>query len=62
MPIIEVNMLEGRTDEQKRAMVSSMTEAVIKSLDVPPQSVRIMIREMEPRHYAIGGVMRDASG
>ncbi len=57
MPIIQVHLLEGRTVEQKRKLVSQMTEAVVKSLDVPPDAVRIILDEMAKRDYAVAGVL-----
>lgn len=56
MPIIQVNLLEGRTVAQKRAMVAAITDAVVDSLGVRPDSVRILINEMHPEHFALAGV------
>lgn len=61
MPIIEVNLLEGRTVEQKRALVSAMTDAVVAALAVQPDQVRILIRELGHEHFAVGGVTRGAA-
>ena len=55
MPIIQVNMLEGRTTEQKRKLVSGITTAVIDALGVHSEQVRVMIHEMSKDDYAIGG-------
>ena len=57
MPIIQVNLLEGRTTDQKRKLVANVTEAVVKSLDVKPDAVRIILQEMARDDYAIGGVL-----
>ncbi len=57
MPTILVNMFEGRTVEQKRKMVSAMTEAVVKSLDVKPEAVHIIISENPKHNVAVGGVL-----
>jgi 4-oxalocrotonate tautomerase len=56
MPIIQVNLLEGRTVAQKRAMIAAITDAVVDSLGVRADSVRIMINEMHPEHFALAGV------
>ena len=56
MPIIQVNMLEGRSVEQKRAMIAAVTDAVVGSLGVRAESVRVMINEMHPEHFAVAGV------
>ncbi|HSV69077.1 MAG TPA: 2-hydroxymuconate tautomerase [Methylibium sp.] len=55
MPIIQMNLLEGRSVEQKRAAVAAITEAVVRSLGVRPEQVRIMIHEMASEHFAVGG-------
>ena len=57
MPIIQVNLLEGRTIDQKKKLVANLTEAVVKSLDVKPDAVRIILQEMAKQDYAIGGVL-----
>jgi len=57
MPTIQVNLLVGRTTEQKRSLVANITEAVVKSLGVKPDVVRIILQEMATDDYAIGGVL-----
>jgi len=55
MPIVQIEMLEGRTLEQKRKLVKEVTEAIVKSLNCPPEAVSIIIREMKKEHYAKAG-------
>jgi 4-oxalocrotonate tautomerase len=57
MPIIHVNMFEGRTLDQKRKMVVAMTEAVVKSLDVKPEAVRIIMHDIPRHNIAVAGVL-----
>ncbi len=57
MPIIEVKMLEGRTDDQKRKLVKEITEVICRTIDSTPEKVRIFINEMPKKHYAIAGVL-----
>lgn len=56
MPIIQVHLLEGRSVAQKRAMVAEVTQAIVRSLGVRADSVRILIDEMHPEHFAISGI------
>lgn len=49
MPEIVVYMFEGRTLEQKRTLVRSLTDAVTGSLAVPPEAVTVQLIE-GPRH------------
>jgi 4-oxalocrotonate tautomerase len=57
MPILEIKMLEGRTDDQKRKLVKKLTDAVCESIDSKPEKVRVIITEMPKKHYAIGGIL-----
>jgi 4-oxalocrotonate tautomerase len=56
MPIITVKMIEGRTEEQKKALVEKVTEAVAETTGAPKENVFIIIEEMQKNHYATGGV------
>lgn len=58
MPIIQVEMLKGRTLEQKRALVEKVTEAVAETANCPKDAVKIIIREMEFEDFAQGGVLK----
>ena len=55
MPIIQINILEGRTLNQKKKLVEKLTHAVVESLGAPRETVRVMINEMSADHYAISG-------
>jgi len=57
MPVIHVNMFEGRTVDQKRKMVVAMTDAVVKSLDVKPEVVHIIIHDLPKHNVALAGVL-----
>ncbi|WP_409272557.1 2-hydroxymuconate tautomerase [Neobacillus sp. SCS-31] len=56
MPIVTVKMLEGRTDEQKKALVAKVTEAVVETAGAPKENVTVIIEEMAKNHYAKAGV------
>ncbi|GAM16803.1 2-hydroxymuconate tautomerase [Sphingobium fuliginis] len=55
MPIIEVNLLEGRTSDDKERLIQALTAAAIEAIGAPRESVRIILREMPPGHFAVGG-------
>ena len=55
MPIVSINIMEGRSDEQKERMIDAVSDALASSLDAPKESVRIMINEMPKQHFGIGG-------
>jgi len=56
MPIVEITLVEGRSQEQKRALMKEVTDAVVSSVGAPIQSVRVILRETPPEHFAVGGV------
>ncbi|MFJ5964254.1 MULTISPECIES: 2-hydroxymuconate tautomerase [unclassified Bacillus (in: firmicutes)] len=55
MPIVTVQMLEGRTDEQKRALVEKVTAAVVETTGAGAEKVSVIIEEMKKEHYAVAG-------
>jgi 4-oxalocrotonate tautomerase len=57
MPLIQVNMLEGRTDEQKEALLRSITAAVHESIGAPIDSIRVWIHEFAHTEFISAGVM-----
>lgn len=56
MPLVEITMIEGRTPEQKRALLAEVTDAVERAIAAPREAIRVAIRELPPEHWAIGGV------
>jgi 4-oxalocrotonate tautomerase len=61
VPILQVELLKGRTMEQKREMARKVTDAVSEALSCPKEAVRIIIREMELENFAHAGVLRSDS-
>lgn len=55
MPIIQVHMMEGRSDAQKEAVIAEITEAMVRAVGAPRESVRVLINEMPKQHFGIGG-------
>ena len=52
MPLIEVTLAEGRSAEKLRALITSLTEAVVATGVAPKESVRVILREVPPTHWA----------
>ena len=57
MPLIQIHMLEGRTAEQKKRLLSAVTEAVQESLSAPLPSIRVWIQEFSPEEYMVAGTL-----
>jgi 4-oxalocrotonate tautomerase len=56
MPIVEVTLASGRTPDQIRSLISHVTSAVVASIDAPATTVRVLVREIPPAHWAAGDV------
>jgi 4-oxalocrotonate tautomerase len=56
MPIANLQILQGREPPLKAALIHSVTAAIVDSLKVKPESVRVIITEVPPEHWGIGGV------
>lgn len=61
MPIVNVKLIEGRSDEQLRGLVNDVTEAVHKNAKAPKENIHIIIEEMKPEHYGVAGVRKSDS-
>lgn len=55
MPIIKINILEGKTYEQKQKAVKGITEVCCTEFGVKPEAVRIIFNEMKKTDFAVNG-------
>ncbi|MGI6358784.1 MAG: 4-oxalocrotonate tautomerase [Bacillota bacterium] len=55
MPIVQIELLQGRTVEQKRALADKVTAAIAESVGCPRDAVSIIIRDMPRENFARGG-------
>ena len=61
MPLIQINMLEGRTADQKKALLAAVTEAVHTSIGAPLASIRVWVNEFDAEGYMAEGVWQPES-
>ncbi len=55
MPTLRVELMEGRTLEQKKALVQALTQAVVDTLGSKPESVDILLYDIKRHDWATGG-------
>ncbi|QLK86215.1 2-hydroxymuconate tautomerase [Staphylococcus sp. 17KM0847] len=58
MPIVTVKLLEGRTDDQLKNLVQEITNAVEKTTDAKRDAISVVIEEMKPNHFGVGGTRK----
>jgi len=54
MPVVTVEMWEGRTIEQKKQIVEGITSVMTK-VGIPQHAVEIIIKDNPKHNWAIGG-------
>ena len=57
MPTLRVELLEGRTPEQKKELVKAVTQAVVDTLGSKPESVDVLLYDIKRADWATGGVL-----
>ena len=55
MPLIQVSMAAGRTEEHKRALLEALTAAAHEAIGAPVASIRVWIHEFPPENFIAGG-------
>jgi len=55
MPIVRIELLQGRTPKVKNELIARVTDAVVTTLGVDPDQVRVLLYELPPEHWAVGG-------
>jgi len=61
MPVVEITLIEGRSDEAKERLHAKVAQAIHEAIDAPKDSIRIIIREVPPLHFSAGGVSKNKS-
>ncbi len=56
MPIAQIYLLEGRTEDQKRAVIAKVTTALCEAVGAPPEHVRVWIHDVPKANWGIAGV------
>jgi 4-oxalocrotonate tautomerase len=49
-------MLKGRDKEKRKELIKNVTDAVTKTLDVPVDSVRVLLNEIENENFGVAGL------
>ena len=55
MPTLRVELFEGRSAEQKRALAKELTEACVRVLGSSADSVDVIFQDVKRENWATGG-------
>ncbi|KAA0112542.1 tautomerase family protein [Mycolicibacterium sp. P9-22] len=54
MPLVEVTLAQGRSDDQVRALIHEVHEAVLRTVNTRSEHIRVVVREVPRSHWATG--------
>ena len=55
MPVVKIEMLEGRTKQQKVKLVQAVTKALVDIANAKEESVTVVFSEYSKENWAQGG-------
>nr|WP_258393733.1 2-hydroxymuconate tautomerase family protein [Halomonas sp. SL1] len=55
MPNVNIQLIEGRSAEQKEALIEKITAACVEAIDCTPESVRIVLSDIAPQDFGLSG-------
>jgi 4-oxalocrotonate tautomerase len=57
MPIVTIEMIEGRSVDQKREMAKKITETIVEVIKIPEDAVEIIFHEIKKENYSKAGLL-----
>ena len=58
IPLIHVELVEGRTEEQKKQLGEAITKATVDIVKVPAEAVKVIFVDMKKDDFMEGGILR----
>ena len=55
MPLIHVEIMEGRSEAQVENLIKHLTQATEDALQAPRENIRVIVTEIPKTHWGIGG-------
>lgn len=56
MPVVNIAMAQGRPSEKKEELIKNVTEAISTTLNIPKESVHIVLQEVPRENFGHGGI------
>ncbi len=56
MPIVHITMIQGRTPKKKEELIQKVTEAIVETLQIPKDRVRVVLNEVPKENIGYGGL------
>lgn len=57
MPLVNIQLLEGRPENKIRELIKNVTDTVSETVECPKERVRVVVEEIPKTHLGKGGVL-----
>ena len=55
MPLVQISLWPGRSDEVKEKIIAEVTEVVSRTSGAPPEAVEVIIHEVPKTNWGMAG-------
>lgn len=55
MPIVNLQILQGRSEEKIAEVIQNITNTVSETLDAPKETIRVIVTEVPKTHWGKAG-------
>ena len=62
MPVVTVEMFEGRSIDQKRRLVRAIADALVEHINAKPEGTHVIIHELPRQNWAWAGTLASDPG
>ena len=59
MPFVRISMIKGRSDGQKKELISRVTDVIAEVLGVAKEHTQVLIEEADKKNWGVGGIVLD---
>jgi 4-oxalocrotonate tautomerase len=56
MPIVQISLLQGRTQKKKEELIKKVTDAMVETLQISKDRVHIVLNEVPRENIGEGGI------
>lgn len=56
MPIVQLQILQGRSEEKIAEVIENVTNTISETLDAPKESIRVIVTEIPKTHWGKAGM------
>jgi 4-oxalocrotonate tautomerase len=56
MPIVNIQIMQGRSIEKIKSLIANVTNVISEELDSPKERIRVIVMEVPKTHWGIAGI------